>query len=158
MSLAGFNNPLGVPEEPQGPGEIDTSVGESMFETMGKPPSFAPTAEEMAKIFLEIVIAPFYTDEALEVFKAKKNLRVLRLPTIQAKLKESYMDMKKVAGGLLIQQMNRSLIEGELKTATKREPTKEEMEDLLFAWKVVKHVKSNAITLARGTMMVFARG
>lgn len=107
------------------------------------------TAEEMAKTFLEIVIAPSYTDEALAVFMQKRNLRVLRLPTMQAKFKESYMDMKKVAGGLLIQQMNVKLTEGELKTVTKREPTKEETEDMLFAWKVVKHVKSNAITVAR---------
>jgi len=107
------------------------------------------SAEEMAKIFLEIVIAPGYTQEALEVLCAKKNLRVLKLPTINAKLKDACMDMKKIAGGLLIQEMNRELTGAELKTVTKRQPTAEEMEDMLFAWKVVKHVKSNAIAVAK---------
>lgn len=106
-------------------------------------------AEEMTKTFLEIVIAPSYTDEALSVLCEKKNLRVLKLPTINAKLKDSYMDMKKVAGGLLIQEMNRALIDGEIKTVTKRAPTADEMADMLFAWKVVKHLKSNAISVAK---------
>lgn len=54
MSLAGFNNPLGVPEEPQGPGELNTNVGESMFDTMGKPPNFAPSAEDMARAMEDV--------------------------------------------------------------------------------------------------------
>ena len=59
------------------------------------------TAEEMVKIFLEIVVAPDYTDDALEVLKTKKNLRVLRLPSIAAEVKNAF-DMKKVLGGLLV--------------------------------------------------------
>jgi phosphoribosylaminoimidazolecarboxamide formyltransferase/IMP cyclohydrolase len=109
----------------------------------------AKTAEEMNKTFLEIVIAPSYTEEALDVFKQKSNLRVLRLPTINAKLKDTYMDMKKVAGGLLIQEMNRALTDGDIKVATKRAPTEKEMADMLFAWKVCKNVKSNAIAVAK---------
>ena len=105
------------------------------------------TAQEMAKIFLEIVIAPSYTAEALEAFAPKKNLRVLRLPSICDPLAPG-MEMKKVAGGLLIQERDMALIEG-IKTATKRQPTEKELKDMLFAWKVVKYVKSNAIVVAR---------
>jgi phosphoribosylaminoimidazolecarboxamide formyltransferase/IMP cyclohydrolase len=104
------------------------------------------TAKELVKIFLEIVIAPDYEEEALEVLKAKKNLRVL-------KLKEGYwkeFDVKKVEGGILIQEKDELLFnEKELKVVTKRAPTEEEMKDLIFGFKVVKHVKSNAIVLAK---------
>lgn len=106
------------------------------------------TAEEMVKIFLEIVVAPDYTDDALEVLKTKKNLRVLRLPSIAAEVKNAF-DMKKVLGGLLVQDYNTSLLGDELKIVTKRKPTEKEMEDLLFTWKIVKHTKSNGIAVGK---------
>lgn len=112
------------------------------------------TALEMTKIFFEIVIAPDYTDEALEIFKTKKNLRVLKLDNI------TYFDphaltMKKVDGGLIVQQKDLELlVEEDLKVVTDREPSEKEMEDLRFAWKLVKHVKSNGIALAKNGMSV----
>ena len=106
------------------------------------------TAELMAPIFLEVVVAPSFSEEALEVLRKKKNLRMLRLPHIE---KHDYTapKAKTVLGGLLIQDMDLQLLDGEMKTVTERKPTEKEMEDLLFAWKVVKHTKSNAIVLAK---------
>ncbi len=108
------------------------------------------TAEEMNKIFLEIVVAPSYTKEALEVLCTKKNLRVLELPDITSAegAKKAY-DAKKVLGGLLLQDMNTILLEEDIKVVTKRKPTDKEMEDLMFGFKVVKHTKSNGIVLAK---------
>jgi phosphoribosylaminoimidazolecarboxamide formyltransferase/IMP cyclohydrolase len=104
------------------------------------------TAEELIKIFLEIIIAPDFESEALEVLKKKKNLRIL-------KLKEGYVneyDIKKVEGGLLVQEKDEiDLNEDDLKVVTKKVPSEKEMKDLRFAWKVVKYVKSNAIVLAK---------
>lgn len=109
----------------------------------------AKTAEEMSKIFLEIIIAPSYTKEALEILTKKKNLRVLELPSIAEKIKPS-MDIKRVYGGILVQDTDTELIGSEeLKVVTKRVPTDEELKDMMFAWKVVKHVKSNGIAIAK---------
>lgn len=109
----------------------------------------AKTAEEMAKIFLEIVIAPNYTDEALEILKQKKNLRVLKLEDISYRPEKS-AELKKVSGGLLVQDSDFEDFKMEdIKYVTKKRPEDEEMKDLLFAWKVVKHVKSNAIVVAK---------
>ena len=105
-------------------------------------------AKEMTKIFLEIIVAPSYTSQALEVLCKKKNLRVLELPGICDELPKTMYDMKKVMGGLLVQEFNRGEI-GEMSVPTKRKPSEKEMEDLLFAWKLVKHTKSNAITIAK---------
>lgn len=107
----------------------------------------AKTAEELHKIFLEIVIAPSYTKEALEILESKKNIRILELPEIAKKNNSAMLDMKKVAGGLLVQELNCELLGEELKCVTDRKPTEAEMEALMFAWKVVKHTKSNAIVL-----------
>jgi phosphoribosylaminoimidazolecarboxamide formyltransferase/IMP cyclohydrolase len=107
------------------------------------------TAQEMVKIFLEIVIAPGYDQDALEILQSKKNLRVLELEDILYQDTNAY-DMKKVGGGLILQQKDLQLLdEAEMKVVTDRKPTKEEMEDLLFAWKMVKHVKSNGIAIAK---------
>ncbi len=108
------------------------------------------TAAQMSKIFLEIVVAPSYTKEALDILCQKKNLRVLRLPDIAAKLPKDGIDTKKVLGGLLVQGLNDQMFDGEFKVVTKRKPTDEEMENLEFAFKVVKYVKSNGIAIAKG--------
>jgi phosphoribosylaminoimidazolecarboxamide formyltransferase/IMP cyclohydrolase len=108
------------------------------------------TALEMCKIFLEIVVAPDYTDEALAVLKSKKNLRILKLPEVGRKQPKGTLDMKKVGGGLLLQDADLELLLGGLSTVTKRQPSEAEIEDMLFAWKIVKHVKSNAIVIAKG--------
>lgn len=107
------------------------------------------TAEEMVKTFLEIIVAPGFADDALEVLKTKKNLRLLLLKDISAKVKQNTMELKKPLGGLLVQQIDTQLFEGELVTVTKRVPTQKELEDLKFAWKIVKHIKSNGISVAK---------
>ncbi len=108
----------------------------------------ADTAKKMAEIFLEIIIASSYSDEALRILKSKKNLRVLQLPGLNADLPNDTLDMKKVMGGMLAQQFNQGFAE-ELKTVTKRQPTEQEMEQLLLAWRIVKHTKSNGICLVK---------
>lgn len=111
-------------------------------------------AEEMHKIFLEIVIAPDFTDEAIEVLKLKPNLRIMKLPAIRKKNTPDMLDMKKVVGGLLVQELDCSLYDGELKCVTNRAPTEAELKALDFAWRVVKHTKSNAIVLSTDTATV----
>lgn len=133
------------------------------------------TATEINKIFIEIVMAPSYSEEALEILKQKKNIRLLQIENISARRDKSAFDMKKVYGGLLVQQYDESLLHGEdmnlfkskasvevstlpsgkqktvygLGVVTDRAPTKEEVEAMLFAWKVVKHTKSNAIVIGK---------
>lgn len=110
----------------------------------------ADTAAQIHNIFIEIVVAPSYTDEALKILKRKKNIRLLRLPDIATPLPHGIWDMKKVAGGMLVQEQDITLLPEEApRVVTKRQPTKEEMEDMLFAWKVVKHTKSNGIAIAK---------
>ena len=109
----------------------------------------AETAEAMAGIFTEVVIAPDATEEARAVFAGKKNLRLLTtgtLPDPAAPLRA----MKQVAGGWLVQDRDAGRITAaDLKVVTRRAPTEEQVRDLLFAWTVAKHVKSNAIVYAR---------
>ncbi|GHU99768.1 bifunctional purine biosynthesis protein PurH [Clostridia bacterium] len=108
------------------------------------------TAEEINKIFIEIVVAPGYAPAALDILKRKQNIRILELPTISAPLKAGALDMKKVNGGLLVQEADREIYnDAELKTVTKALPNAKDMEQLKFAWKVVKHTKSNAIVVAK---------
>ncbi|NLY42674.1 MAG: bifunctional phosphoribosylaminoimidazolecarboxamide formyltransferase/IMP cyclohydrolase [Clostridiaceae bacterium] len=115
----------------------------------------AKTAEEINKIFIEIVIAPSYTEEALQILTRKKNIRILELKTIGSKLPKGALDMKKVAGGLLVQDVDDALLNmGEIKYVTERKPTEQEMKDLIFAWKIVKHTKSNGIALAKNNQSV----
>ncbi len=110
-------------------------------------------ALKMKEIFLEIIIAPSYTNEALEVLSKKKNLRVLTLDKTYNDTKEK--QLVSVAGGLLVQELDKASVSIEdLKVVTKRKPTDKELEDLMFSWKVVKHVKSNAICLAKDKMTV----
>ncbi len=107
-------------------------------------------AEKMKSVFLEVVVAPSYETEALEIFKTKKNIRILELKGIEIPQEESAYDLKKVNGGLIVQTIDsKLLIEEEVKVVTDRTPSDKEMEDLLFAWKVVKFVKSNGIALAK---------
>ena len=108
-----------------------------------------PTAEEISKIFVEIIIAPDFTQEALDVLTQKKNIRLLKLEQIDAKV-AGQLDLKKVSGGLLVQDTDDILFaEEDLKVVTDRIPTEREMEDMRFAMKVVKHIKSNGIVIAK---------
>ncbi len=109
-------------------------------------------AEAIKPVFYEIVIAPEYDAGALAILKRKKDLRILaaELPPGYGKAEPGYLDFRRVKGGFLAQASD-SVPESSvnLKTVTRREPTKAEMDDLLFAWRVVKHIKSNAIALAK---------
>ena len=108
----------------------------------------AATANEINKIFIEIVIAEGFTKEALDILTTKKNIRLLELPDIRERREKSAYDMKKVYGGLLVQDYDETLFKAEnLKVVTDRAPTEEEMKALLFNWKVVKYTKSNAIVI-----------
>jgi phosphoribosylaminoimidazolecarboxamide formyltransferase/IMP cyclohydrolase len=119
----------------------------------------AKTAAEINKIFIEIVVAPAYAPEALEILKRKQNIRILELPSISAPLPAGALDMKKVNGGLLVQEADRELyVDAELKTVTKALPTAKDMEQLKFAWKIVKHTKSNAIVVANNLSAVGVGG
>ncbi len=106
------------------------------------------TADEILKIFIEVIIAPDYDDDALEAFKAKKDIRVLKSKLGEENREAS--DFKKVSGGLLVQELDTLLLSADdWKVVTKRKPTEREQADLLFGMRVVKHVKSNAIVLAK---------
>jgi phosphoribosylaminoimidazolecarboxamide formyltransferase/IMP cyclohydrolase len=112
-------------------------------------PLDGPTAEEIAKLFTEVVIAPEADDAACTVFAAKKNLRLLvtgGLPDPVA----AAMTLRSISGGYLLQSRDAGRVTlADLKVVTKRQPTPEEMADLLFAFRVCKHVKSNAIVYAK---------
>ncbi|RJQ08495.1 MAG: bifunctional phosphoribosylaminoimidazolecarboxamide formyltransferase/IMP cyclohydrolase PurH [Bacillota bacterium] len=129
-------------------------------------PVDAGLAAELVRTFLEVVLAPGFTPEALEVLKAKPNIRLLALPVGAARRAVAagaagsagaggLFEAKTVAGGLLVQTPD--LIEvtpSQWKPVTKRRPTKAELRDLSFAWKVCKHVKSNAITVAKAGQLI----
>jgi phosphoribosylaminoimidazolecarboxamide formyltransferase/IMP cyclohydrolase len=105
----------------------------------------AAAAEEIAKLFVEAIVAPSFTPRALELFSAKKNLRLVKIESAPAP-----RIIKQVSGGLLVQDADRLRITAaDLTTATKRRPTPEELRALLFSWTICKHVKSNAIVYAR---------
>ncbi|NQT06097.1 MAG: bifunctional phosphoribosylaminoimidazolecarboxamide formyltransferase/IMP cyclohydrolase [Candidatus Omnitrophica bacterium] len=105
--------------------------------------------------FVECIIAPSYSKEALAIFQAKKNLRIMEVSNFNEKAKSFDNDMKKVVGGMLIQDRDVAMVKPEmLKVVTKKKPTQEELESLLFGWKICKHVKSNAIVFSKGTKTV----
>jgi phosphoribosylaminoimidazolecarboxamide formyltransferase/IMP cyclohydrolase len=109
----------------------------------------ARTAEKISEIFLEIVIAPSYTKEALDILTRKKNIRILQLEGISVKNTPDMLELKKITGGLLVQEYNTALLGGELRFVTEKKPTEKDIRDLLFAWKVCKYTKSNGIVLAK---------
>lgn len=109
------------------------------------------TAEEINKIFVEIIVAPSYSEKALNILKSKKNIRLLQLENIHTRQDENAYDLKKVAGGILVQTIDSKLLpeDEEIKTVTNKKPSEQEMKDLIIAWKIVKHTKSNAITIVK---------
>lgn len=110
------------------------------------------TAVEINKIFVEVVIAPSFSREALDILTQKKNIRLLLLPSIGQPVSDKAYDVKKVLGGLLVQTYDNEIYdEDELICVTKIKPTKQQLEDLKFCMKVVKHVKSNAIVVGKNS-------
>jgi len=113
------------------------------------------TAEEVLKNFVEVIIAPDYEPEALERFAAKKNVRVMKMPVSGDPRPESRMDIKRIGGGLLLQNGDDITLDPEaLKVVSQKQPTPDMLEALKFSWIVAKHVKSNAIIYARNTETV----
>ncbi|MFE7064653.1 bifunctional phosphoribosylaminoimidazolecarboxamide formyltransferase/IMP cyclohydrolase [Sutcliffiella sp. NPDC057660] len=111
------------------------------------------TAELLHELFLEIIVAPSFADDALAVLKQKKNLRLMTLE--MGEIGGTATRYASIRGGLLVQEEDYAgLDEANITVPTKREPTEKEWEDLKLAWKVVKHVKSNAIVLAKGNQTV----
>ena len=109
----------------------------------------AATAEEVAKLFAECIAAPGFDEKAKSIFAAKKNLRLLELPAGDLE-PERDLQLKRILGGMLVQQPDLGEIkEDQLRTVTKRSPTLAELQTMRFAWKVCKHVKSNAIVFAK---------
>ncbi len=107
------------------------------------------TAKLISETFMEVVIAPGFTDAAREALKEKKNLRLLLAPS--AAPVTGGLEFKRVNGGLLVQERDAHILDRDAcKVMTKRAPTEEEWQDMLFAWSVAKHVKSNAIVFAKG--------
>jgi phosphoribosylaminoimidazolecarboxamide formyltransferase / IMP cyclohydrolase len=110
----------------------------------------ADAAEEIAKLFVEAIIAPSFTPEAVARFASKKNLRLLEIVAGEPEAGKPARTLKQVSGGFLMQDADRHRIaEGDLRVVTDRSPSPEEMRALRFAWSVCKHVKSNAIVYAR---------
>ncbi len=118
-------------------------------------PIDAATAEEVAKLFVECIAAPGYEPAALEKFAAKKNLRLLELTRGEEQGEAGNLMLKPISGGILVQDADlHETTEADLKVVSERSPTPEEVRALLFAWKVCKHVKSNAIVFAKATETV----
>ncbi len=105
-------------------------------------------AKEIISVFVEIVLAPSFSESAKEVFKVRRNLRLLEIVDFKTK-RTPYRGYKTVAGGLLAQDADTLLLEKGMRFVTKRKPTREEMQAMLYAWKIAKYVKSNAIVYAR---------
>jgi phosphoribosylaminoimidazolecarboxamide formyltransferase/IMP cyclohydrolase len=150
------NNPCGVASGPTAAEAYKKAEQTDPVSAFGGVVAFnmevdGAAAKEMAELFLEVVIAPSFSSDAREVFSRKPNVRLLELPEmlIPGKKKAASWDLKRIAGGLLLQGWDYSdenILT--MKAATKRQPTKDEFEALAFSWKVCKHVKSNAIVYA----------
>ena len=148
-------NPCGV--------AVGASVGEAYAKALRTDPTSAfggiiafnapldgAAAAQVAQQFVEVIIAPQISAEAREVFAAKQNVRLLEVPLSQA---TNALDLKRVGGGLLLQSSDaKNLAREELRVVTQRAPTEAQLDDLLFAWKVAKFVKSNAIVFCAGGM------
>lgn len=112
------------------------------------------TAEELAKIFLEVILAPAFDVDARAILESKKNVRLLEIPTAKGKFTFGF-DFRRVAGGLLLQERDNIPFDiRQAKVVTKRKPTEEEYQALDFAWRMVKHVKSNAIVYTTKDQLV----
>jgi phosphoribosylaminoimidazolecarboxamide formyltransferase/IMP cyclohydrolase len=109
-------------------------------------PVDGPTARAMGEVFLEVVLAPEFTEEALALLARKKNLRLLRVPE---PAEGPYLDLRRLRGGLLLQDAD-TYDPVAPRVVTQKAPTEAEWRDLWFAWKVVKHARSNAIVVAKG--------
>jgi phosphoribosylaminoimidazolecarboxamide formyltransferase/IMP cyclohydrolase len=148
------NNPCGAAEQASLAEAYRAALASDPVSAFGGVLAFnrvvdAETAAEVAKLFAECIAAPGFDPEAKAILAAKKNLRLLELP-VDGLEPERELQLKRILGGMLVQQPDvGELQDSELRTVTKRVPTAAEMSTLRFAWKVCKHVKSNAIVFAK---------
>jgi phosphoribosylaminoimidazolecarboxamide formyltransferase/IMP cyclohydrolase len=113
----------------------------------------AAVANEVIKQFAEVILAPDFTPEALAIYKGRPNVRLLQIALPSGAAGRNAMDIKRVGSGLLMQTAdNHELKLADLKVVTVKQPTQDELQDLLFAWTVAKYVKSNAIVFCKGGM------
>ncbi len=112
-------------------------------------------ASEIDKMHYDVLIATEFEEKALELLKRKKNMRILSLPVQAGQIQRGGLDLRPINGGFLVQEAD-YYTEGEFKprTVSRREPTDQEMKDMLYAWKIIKHIKSNAIALAKDSTML----
>ncbi|WP_369017514.1 bifunctional phosphoribosylaminoimidazolecarboxamide formyltransferase/IMP cyclohydrolase [Thermatribacter velox] len=150
------NNPCGVASDPDLAAAARKALAGDPVSAFGGIVAFnrkvtPESVQVFEKLFLEVVIAPDFEPEALEILTSRKNLRILRAPLAES----ASFDIKKVDGGLLIQDVDAIDLEKEkIQIVTQKQPTEKEWEDLYFAWKVAKFVKSNAIVLAKNKQTV----
>jgi len=148
------NNPCGTAEQPTLLDAYSKALACDPVSAFGGVLAFnrvvdEATATEVAKLFVECIAAPGFSERAKEIFAAKKNLRLLELPARGLEPGRE-LQLKRILGGMLVQQPDLGeLNDSELRTVTKRVPSAEEMRTMRFAWKVAKHVKSNAIVFAK---------
>ena len=110
-------------------------------------------AEEISKVFVEIVLAPAFTKKSLEIFSKKKNLRVLEVGNIQSR--EQLLEVRNVVGGVIVQETDTSILsEDNLQVVTENNPSDSDIKTMLFGWKVLKHVKSNGILIVKDNTTV----
>ena len=110
-------------------------------------------AEEISKVFVEIVLAPAFTKKSLDIFSKKKNLRVLEVGNIEKR--DQLLEVRNIVGGVIVQETDTSVLSrSELKTVTELEPSEEEINTMLFGWKVLKHIKSNGILIVKDNTTV----
>jgi phosphoribosylaminoimidazolecarboxamide formyltransferase/IMP cyclohydrolase len=152
VAIVKHNNPCGVAIAPS-PGQafIDALSCDTVSAFGGIVASNTPidlaAANEMSQMFLELIVAPGFTKEALDILRAKKNLRLIEMSLDKPK---SSFDIKKVLGAYLVQEENNFLLNSEdIKVVTEKEVLETQWVDLLLAWKVVKHCKSNAIVAVK---------
>lgn len=107
-------------------------------------------AEAISHIFMEVILAPSYSEEALAIFAAKPNLRVIELPTEKQGQANNQWEMKFITGGVLMQEKDLQVIdEHDLQIVTEIKPSKDDIKEMLFAWRVLKHIKSNGIVITK---------
>lgn len=112
------------------------------------------TAKQMNEIFLEAIVAPDFTDEALEILTQKKNLRLLKTGDLTQQTDDD-MEIRKINGGLLLQQFDRELLDPEaLKVVSEKQPSQDQLDEMIFAMAIVKHVKSNAIVVTKDKQLI----
>ena len=110
-------------------------------------------AEEISKVFVEIVLAPAFTKKSLEIFSKKKNLRILEVGNINSR--EQLLEVRNVVGGVIVQETDTSILsEDNLQVVTENKPSDNDMKTMLFGWKVLKHIKSNGILIVKDSTTV----